>query len=228
MWPFTSSTPSSSPPSIPTSPPPSSSSLPPPGHPPVAPGSGDKCPVDESTRLKWLATQKTSPSPLSPSSNPTTTTPPRIRSQQQPLPLPTDRITSSIPRQSLDILPTLSPGSDLSSYATPSPSTTTTSAAPSSSTHASSSTDPNSSNWVYPSEAQFYAAMERKNHNPNPEDMKTIVPIHNAVNERAWKEVLEWEKGRGGEGCGGVKLVTFKGTPGRLNPKSLMNRVLFG
>lgn len=84
------------------------------------------------------------------------------------------------------------------------------------------------SNWVYPSEAQFYAAMERKNHNPNPEDMKTIVPIHNAVNERAWKDVLAWEKGRGGEECGGVKLVTFIGTPGRLNPKSLMNRVLFG
>lgn len=53
-------------------------------------------------------------------------------------------------------------------------------------------------NWVYPSEAQFFAAMARKNHNPQAADMKTIVPIHNAVNERAWAEVMKWEAGRGG------------------------------
>src|SRR5579863_7065794 len=41
-------------------------------------------------------------------------------------------------------------------------------------------------NWVYPSEAQFYAAMVRKNHDPRAPDMKVVVPIHNAVNERAW------------------------------------------
>jgi cytochrome c heme-lyase len=44
--------------------------------------------------------------------------------------------------------------------------------------------------------------------------MKTIVPIHNAVNERAWAEVMKWEAGRGGDKCGGVKLVNFKGKPG--------------
>lgn len=69
-------------------------------------------------------------------------------------------------------------------------------------------------NWVYPSEAQFFAAMARKNHNPQPSDMKTIVPIHNAVNERAWTELMKWEAGRGGEKCGGVRLVNFKGRPG--------------
>ncbi|KAF8184932.1 cytochrome C1 heme lyase [Mycena galopus ATCC 62051] len=68
-------------------------------------------------------------------------------------------------------------------------------------------------NWVYPSEAQFFAAMARKNHDPKAADMKTIVPIHNAVNERAWAEVMKWEADRGGEACGGVKLVTFKGRP---------------
>ena len=46
------------------------------------------------------------------------------------------------------------------------------------------------SKWVYPSQAQFFAAMERKNHNPHAPDMKVIVPIHNAVNERAWAEVM--------------------------------------
>ncbi len=75
-------------------------------------------------------------------------------------------------------------------------------------------------NWVYPSEAQFFAAMDRKNHNPQAADMKTIVPIHNAVNERAWTEIMKWEAGRGGEACGGVKLVNFKGRPGDMSPKA--------
>ncbi|KAF7322535.1 Cytochrome c heme lyase [Mycena chlorophos] len=74
--------------------------------------------------------------------------------------------------------------------------------------------------WVYPSEAQFFAAMARKNHNPQAGDMKTIVPIHNAVNERAWAEVMQWEAGRGGEACGGVKLVNFRGKPGEMSPRA--------
>lgn len=75
-------------------------------------------------------------------------------------------------------------------------------------------------NWVYPSEAQFFTAMARKNHDPQAADMKTIVPIHNAVNERAWGEVMKWEAGRGGDRCGGVKLVNFKGKPGQMSPKA--------
>ncbi|KAF8312744.1 cytochrome c/c1 heme-lyase [Cantharellus anzutake] len=55
--------------------------------------------------------------------------------------------------------------------------------------------------------------MARKNHNPQPSDMRVLVPIHNAVNERAWSELMWWEKGQGGEKCGGVKLVSFKGRP---------------
>lgn len=86
-------------------------------------------------------------------------------------------------------------------------------------------------NWVYPSEAQFFTAMARKNHNPQTADMKTIVPIHNAVNERAWCEVMKWEAGRGGESCGGVKLVSFKGRPNDMTPKArlmtLLGYVLF-
>lgn len=79
---------------------------------------------------------------------------------------------------------------------------------------------PADGNWVYPSEAQFFAAMARKNHNPHSADMKTIVPIHNAVNERAWAEVMKWEAGRGGDKCGGVKLVNFKGKPGERSPRA--------
>ncbi|KAI0064695.1 cytochrome c and c1 heme-lyase [Artomyces pyxidatus] len=77
-----------------------------------------------------------------------------------------------------------------------------------------------SEKWVYPSEAQFFSAMARKNHNPHAPDMKVVVPIHNAVNERAWGHIREWEAGRGGESCGGVRLVSFKGRPGDLTPKA--------
>lgn len=51
-----------------------------------------------------------------------------------------------------------------------------------------------SGNWIYPSERMFFEAMRRKGHQAHAEDMKTIVPIHNAVNERAWKEICAWEK----------------------------------
>ncbi|KAI0047964.1 cytochrome c and c1 heme-lyase [Auriscalpium vulgare] len=74
--------------------------------------------------------------------------------------------------------------------------------------------------WVYPSEAQFFSAMARKNHNPQVSDMKVVVPIHNAVNERAWGHIQGWEAGRGGDACGGVRLVSFKGRPRDLTPKA--------
>ncbi len=76
------------------------------------------------------------------------------------------------------------------------------------------------SNWVYPSQAQFFAAMARKNHNPNETDMKVVVPIHNAVNERAWQEIMKWEANQGGEKCGGVKLISFKGRPNDRSPRA--------
>ncbi|CAE6427400.1 unnamed protein product [Rhizoctonia solani] len=80
--------------------------------------------------------------------------------------------------------------------------------------------------WVYPSEAQFFSAMARKNHSPHAPDMRVIVPIHNAVNERAWHELLAWEAGRGAEACGGVKLVSFKGRPGDRTPKAWFKTLL--
>jgi hypothetical protein len=56
-----------------------------------------------------------------------------------------------------------------------------------------------SGKWIYPSEQMFFDAMRRKNHDPQAADMRSIVPIHNAVNERAWGEILQWEKGKGSE-----------------------------
>ncbi|KAF9652949.1 cytochrome c and c1 heme-lyase [Thelephora ganbajun] len=80
--------------------------------------------------------------------------------------------------------------------------------------------------WVYPSESQFFAAMARKNHNPQAKDMRVIVPIHNAVNERTWYEVLKWEEGRGSEACGGLKLVSFKGKSQELSPRARFKSLL--
>ncbi len=51
--------------------------------------------------------------------------------------------------------------------------------------------------WVYPSEQMFFDAMRRKNWDPKEVDMKTVVPIHNAVNERAWSQILDWERDTG-------------------------------
>ncbi|KAH9946238.1 cytochrome C1 heme lyase [Epithele typhae] len=81
-------------------------------------------------------------------------------------------------------------------------------------------------NWVYPSQAQFFAAMARKNHDPRAADMQVVVPIHNAVNERAWGEIMSWEARRGGEQCGGVKLISFKGRPGDLSPRARWYSIL--
>lgn len=45
----------------------------------------------------------------------------------------------------------------------------------------------------------FFDAMKRKGHETKARDMKTVVPIHNAVNERAWYEIREWERPYEGE-----------------------------
>ncbi|KAK9240501.1 cytochrome c/c1 heme-lyase [Lipomyces kononenkoae] len=83
-----------------------------------------------------------------------------------------------------------------------------------------------SSNWVYPSEEMFFNAMKRKNWNPQANDMKAVVPIHNAVNERAWMEILKWEANTGASSCGGPKLVSFSGDSSKLTPRARINMLL--
>lgn len=86
-------------------------------------------------------------------------------------------------------------------------------------------------NWVYPSEKQFFEAMKRKGHEAAAADMKTVVPIHNAVNERAWAEILRWEAPyvepavRGG--CGGPRLHSFAGLgSATMSPRARINTLL--
>ena len=80
--------------------------------------------------------------------------------------------------------------------------------------------------WAYPSERQFYEAMRRKGWNPAPGDMPAVVAIHNAVNERAWAEVVAWERRAGAGACGGPRLVRFTGRPGDLSPKARLLNLL--
>ncbi|CAH7683575.1 holocytochrome-c synthase [Phakopsora pachyrhizi] len=90
-------------------------------------------------------------------------------------------------------------------------------------------------NWVYPSPAQFYRALLRKDRPAEAKDMYTVVPIHNAVNERVWREVLEWEAsyGRGAfdrwprSGKSGPMLCSFRGRPNDLSPRAWM-KILSG
>lgn len=76
-----------------------------------------------------------------------------------------------------------------------------------------------SGNWIYPSERMFFEAMKRKGYAADAQDMRTIgtaaeftnqefiygitltfkVPIHNAINERSWKEIKDWERPYGAE-----------------------------
>lgn len=96
----------------------------------------------------------------------------------------------------------------------------------------------------------FFDAMRRKNFDPETADMKSIVPIHNAVNERAWGEILKWERGKypavarssspagvvpqkqnaGDESahdvCLGPKLVSFSGLATAMTPKARLNTLL--
>lgn len=83
-------------------------------------------------------------------------------------------------------------------------------------------------NWIYPSQKQFYEAMTRKNWNPDADDMKTIIPIHNNINERCWNIIKHWEDGLGGKECGGIKLTSFKGESKKLTPRAILRTYLLG
>lgn len=79
--------------------------------------------------------------------------------------------------------------------------------------------------WMYPSEQMFYNAMKRKGWSPSEHDMQSVVAIHNGVNERAWSEVLQWEKMHVTR-CGGPRLKKFAGRPQDYSPKARLLNIL--
>lgn len=51
-------------------------------------------------------------------------------------------------------------------------------------------------NWVYPSENMFWRALERKNktYGATKEDMRSVINVHNSVNEETWRKIIRWEQ----------------------------------
>lgn len=192
------------------------------------------CPVDHKTREVWLKQHGNSPHP--PSSEPTSEQTKQPVKQQRPL--STDRETSSIPRAG-------DPGTKTcpeDKKQAPSPYTSSPYAASHgcpSNAESETGHDEATGNWIYPSEKQFFEALMRKGNTPSSTStaselatsVASIIPIHNAVNERAWKQILDWEKkgpasDPGSKKCGGPKLYSFRGLgvdPQFLSPRARIN-----
>ncbi|KAM5469660.1 Cytochrome c1 heme lyase [Microsporum audouinii] len=197
----------------------------------------DGCPVDHKTREIWLAQNKgASPHGL-PSEFP------KERPSKLQRPLSTDREVSSIPR-AIPSGKLASSGQSpfpISPYAQQSSVEVASHGIPSNA-ESETGADGKTGNWIYPSERQFFDALMRKNNTPsstkNATELATsvasIIPIHNAVNERAWSEILDWEsKGPmsdpGSSKCGGPKLYSFRGLGAEsqyLSPRARWNGLL--
>ncbi len=50
--------------------------------------------------------------------------------------------------------------------------------------------------------------------------MRAVVAIHNTVNEKAWGEVLEWERSLHPECLSSLKLLRFQGKPDEPTPRA--------
>ncbi|ETN46242.1 uncharacterized protein HMPREF1541_00426 [Cyphellophora europaea CBS 101466] len=207
---------------------------------PVAPTSTSDesaCPVDPKTRALWLqqaqakaqsqAQEKTTLPPNHPPLPPTanaslaskecsstritgqTAAPPAPTSNfKTPRPLSQEREVSSIPRSSA----------------------TGTTALPAN--NESETGRHSSGNWIYPSESQFFNAVMQKQTASDPSALLSsighIIPIHNAVNERAWTLIRSWEGGAS-DSCGGPKLASFAGKgAGASTPRAKWNTWVMG
>lgn len=204
------------------------------------PDSGDEaaeqCPVDHRTREKWLEAAKAKgeqpprrPSPPSPSQRDVLRQ--RLLAYRFSLdrgqwePLRATRATSKRPvsavldkQREISTIPRAVSGHDALNSAEK--------AALPANSELDTGHDRDTGNWVYPSQEMFFNAMQRKGHEAHVSDMASIVPIHNAVNERAWAEIKAWEAGKGAEACGGPRLVSFSGDSKALTPRAWWNTLV--
>ncbi|KAI8634400.1 cytochrome c/c1 heme-lyase [Xylariaceae sp. FL1651] len=156
--------------------------------------------------------------PFLSSPNSGSTPPPSSTPQAAPpgtSPLGTDREVSTIPRTSVLPATTAAGTGSRGGHAPPANNEQETGA------------DGTTGNWIYPSERMFFEAMKRKGHDPRAADMQTVVPIHNAVNERAWAEIKAWEgPWIQGSSCDGPRLHSFSGLSTQMSPKARFNTLL--
>ncbi|GAA5907221.1 hypothetical protein JCM6882_008394 [Rhodosporidiobolus microsporus] len=221
----------------------SSSTSTPQQHTDAAPPSA--CPVDHSTRSAWLEQNKPAASSSAPAPAPHSYPVSRANAvDPHAQRLSTEREVSSIPRW---LPPTSSSSSSPAAPHPLPPSNHPDAPPPACPMHASNvdsssapppvdansveaaAASPSESNWVYPSPASFYTALQRKDRNPSARDMEIVVPIHNAVNERVWEQVLEWERQAMGLKPGEEvtsKLVSFVGRPQDVSPRARWKSII--
>lgn len=184
--------------------------------------SEDKCPVDHSKRAAWM--QKMAPSE------------PQTAPDEQKCPvdhlarakwLSSVSVASATP-EAIEVDKTK--GCD-SKTLTAEPSYSSNVALPTEREISSIPRTNTAANWVYPSQKQFFEAMKRKNWNPDANDMQTVVPIHNHVNELAWRHIMFWEKANldaAQQKCGGISLTSFKGDAKKLTPRAWFRLAVLG
>ncbi|KAI0423984.1 cytochrome c/c1 heme-lyase [Xylaria sp. FL1042] len=168
------------------------------------------------------------------SSPPTTSNPPTPQTQPSTSPLGLDREVSTIPRTpSRNDDDASSPSGGDHHHPPPSHSHSPSSSPSHPPSHLPANNeqetgaDRATGNWIYPSERMFFDAMKRKGHDPRAADMRTVVPIHNAVNERAWAEIKAWEgPWIQGSSCSGPRLHSFSGLSTQMSPKARLNTLL--
>ncbi|KAJ5172425.1 hypothetical protein N7492_005018 [Penicillium capsulatum] len=198
-----------------------------------APEPAASCPVDHKTREIWLQQNGNSSHP-----------PPGAASESgQPSmkqrPLSSDREISTIPRASDPGATKTCPENQKQPASPYSASATAASHGCPSNSESETGRDEATGNWIYPSEKQFFEALMRKGNSPSSTSsaselatsVASIIPIHNAVNERAWKQILDWERKApssdpGSQKCGGPKLYSFRGLgvePQFLSPRARIN-----
>ncbi|KAM0715500.1 hypothetical protein Q7P37_008998 [Cladosporium fusiforme] len=204
-----------------------------------------KCPVDDQTRQKWLEAAKAkreqqqqqqqqqqtqTPPTIAPTPKPRVHIPPTARysldsglwevpSAPVARPTPSTRTSALDTQREISTIPRSlqTQGKELNAAER---------AALPSNAEKDTGHDEASGNWIYPSQEMFFNAMKRKGHEAQAQDMSSVVPIHNAVNERAWTEIKKWEEGQGSESCGGPKLVSFAGNSKALTPKARWNNFI--
>ncbi|KAK0609490.1 cytochrome c/c1 heme-lyase, partial [Immersiella caudata] len=199
-----------------------------------------KCPVDHKTREAWLQQARSAAPPeahsappvptAQPSQSPSSTSSSKSWSSWFRLPTfsrqPTASPSTASDPAAKPTSPRLDESREISTIPRSSNPGPSSCPAPTPANNEQETGASASGNWIYPSEKMFFEAMKRKGHTATPSDMKTVVPIHNAVNERAWAEILRWEAPFASKECGGPRLHSFAGESKRMTPKARMNTLL--
>ena len=74
--------------------------------------------------------------------------------------------------------------------------------------------DANNTQWVFPSEAQFFTALVRKGKPVPDADIPAMLAIHNELNEQVWREIKDtWE-----HDSKQIFLARFRGRPNEWSP----------